>query len=507
MTRILTGRDTLQRLDMMIAETRQSLADAISNNDAADTRRAEVREEQVEAYRALARLRIDLLTGNPETDKIDDIHRKAEQLIQQQDNFVEQTADDLAATAQTIENLEAQRMALAGDLDRAIEAYEVRVNEIEAELSETSAYKTLLKAAEESASVVSRAEQKLSLAREDRREKGAPYQADSLFMYLWERKFRTPEYKAGSLTRMLDGWVAGLCGYDKARANYARLTELPERLAEHVEQVTEAHGEAVDALEAAEAEALAKGGADDLRAASDRLRSELDALEPKIEAAETDHLKTAERHDSALENGTGPAQQARQVLEEGLKSMSFPDLRVLAAETLELEDDRIVDALVKLRAEEMSLELEAERNFRLPQRRRSDLETIERLRRRFKRDRLDSPFATFKASTVDSILRELMRGDMDADRALRNLSRAVRRNNRKTYRGFGGRKRRDTLGLPDILEDVVWEVAKEAGRAGRYGGSPWSSGRTRRRAPPRSFPKKRRGGRSKGGGFRTGGGF
>jgi len=496
-------------MDGMIAETRQALADAISANDAADTRRAEVRDEQVEAFKTLAALRIDLLSNGQRTSDLDALHRRATLLLEQQDDFVADTAKSLSATADKIKALEDQRSALASELDDAIEDYETRVAEIETELTETAAYRALLKAAEDSASVVSRAEQKLALAREDRRDKGAPYQADALFMYLWDRKYRTPAYKAGPFNRFMDGWVARLCGYDQARANYARLTELPERLAEHVEQVTLEHDRAVDILEAAEMEALANGGADALREASDALRAKLDQMEPNIEAAELEHMKTAELHDSALENGAGPAQQARQVLEQGLKEMSFPDLRVLAAETLELEDDRIVDALVKLRAEEMSLELEAERNLRLPQRRRSDLETLERLRRRFKRDRLDSAYATYKASAVDSIFRGLLRGDVDADRALRQLSRAVRRKQTRTPNGFGGRRRRNTLGLPDVLEDVVWEMAKDAGRSGRYGGSPWSSGRTRRRAPPRSFPRRPSGGggRRGGGGFKTGGGF
>ncbi|MEO0881800.1 MAG: hypothetical protein AAFY34_03615 [Pseudomonadota bacterium] len=504
MTRILSGRQTLRRLDSMIADTREALADAISANDAADTRRAEVRDEQIAAFRALADVRMDLITNLTDLDQL---HRDAITLLAQQDEFVAEAASRIETASQRIKDLEDQRSHLAETLDRAIETYEVRVAEIEATLAETPAYQTLLKASEDSASVVSRAEQKLALARNDRRDKGAPYQADPLFMYLWNRTFRTPDYKAGAFVRVLDNWVAGLCGYDKARANYARLTELPDRLAEHVEHVTTSHSAAVDALESAEATALSDGGADDLKANVDELRQNLDAMEPEIEAAELIHMQAVDAHDRALDNGSGPAQKARLLLENGLKSMSFPDLRILAAETLELEDDRIVDALVKLRAEEMSLELEMERNLRLPGRRRKDLEMLERLRRRFKRDRLDSHYATFKASTVDTILRGLQRGDMDETRALRQLSRAVRRRKTKAPQGFGGRKRRDTLGLPDVLGDVMWEVAKEAGRSRRYGGSPWSSGRTRRRAPPRSFPRKRSGSGRKSGGFKTGGGF
>ncbi|MEM6900031.1 MAG: hypothetical protein AAF583_09700 [Pseudomonadota bacterium] len=508
MTRILTGRQTLLQLDGMIASAREALSDIIASNDAVDTRRVEVREEQVAAFRALAELRVDVLR-NYETNDLDEVHRAALDLLAQQDDFVEETATRITDASNRIKALEDKRSSLASQHDQAIDAYETRVADIEEALAETDAYKALLLAAEQSASIVSRAEQKLALARTDRQEKGAPYQADPLFVYLWKRKFRTPEYEARPFFRFMDGWVARLCKYDGARANYARLIELPERLAEHVERVVYDHETAVSALERAEADALNSGGADELKSVADAIRSELDAMEPEIEGAEQDHLQVVALHDSALENGAGPAQKALRLLQDGLRSKSFPDLRVLAAETLELEDDRVVDALVKLRAEEMSLELEAERNLRLPDRRRKDLETLERLRRRFKRDRLDSSYATFKASTVDSIFRGLLRGDVDESRALRQLSRAVRRRNTTATRGFGGRGRRDTLGLPDVLGDVMWEVAKEAGRAGRYGGSPWSSGRTRRRAPPRSFPTRRSsgsGGRSSGG-FKTGGGF
>ena len=510
MTRILTGRDALRRLDGVIAETRQAMADAISANDAADTRRAEVRDEQVEAFRALADIRIDLLQRKPGLGRLDQLHQRADDLLQQQDTFVDRIADALAESQAGLLELERQRAHLAETLDNAVETYEARVAEIEAKLSETPAYRDLLTEVETKASVVSRAEQKLELARSDRRDKGAPYQADALFTYLWERKFRTPDYKAGPLIRFLDGWVARLCGYDQAYLNYARLTELPERLGEHVTRVTGEYDTSVGALEAAEAKALTEGGADALKAKADQIRADLDGMEPKIEAAEAEHLDLAEAHEQALANGAGPAQQARHLLEEGLKAASFPDLRILAAETLELDDDRIVDGLVKLRAEEMSLELEAERNLRLPQRRRKELETLERLRRRFKRERLDSPYATFKASSIDSVLRSLLRGDVDADRALRQLGRAVRRRSTRTPQGFGGHRRRETLGLPDVLGDVVWEIAKEAGRSKRYGSSPWSSGSTRRRAPPRSFPRRSKGGSSrprKKGGFRTGGGF
>ncbi|MEL7481232.1 MAG: hypothetical protein AAGJ29_06705 [Pseudomonadota bacterium] len=505
----MNGRDALRRLDGAIVNTREALANAVRAKDDADTRRAEVGDAQIDGYRALAEIRLDLLKRPEDLDSLDRLHQEASDLLDAQDAFVEEILSALHATSERIGELEKSREETASKLDETIEAFETRVAEIEGELLSDPAYQQSVKDVETSASIVSRAEQKLEVARADQREKGVPYEADPLFSYLWRRKFRTPNYEGGGLTRLLDGWVARLCGYDKAHLNYARLTELPERIGEHLASVQSEHEVAVETLEAAEIAAMERGGALELKAEADEVRAQLNTIEISIEEAETAHLETAEKHEKALKNGAGPAQQARHILEQGLKTASFPDLRLLAAETLELEDDRIVDALVKLRAEEMSLELEAERNLRLPERRRQELETLERLRRRFKRENYDSPYATFNAATLDQILRGIMRGDLNADRALRQMSRAVKRRSTRVSGGFGGRRRRDTLGLPEVLGDVMWEIAKEANRGGSRS-TPWSSRPTRRRAPPRSFPRSsggRRGGGRKGGGFRTGGGF
>ena len=58
-------------------------------------------------------------------------------------------------------------------------------------------------------------------------------------MYLWRRKFGTAEYRAGNFARFLDRQVARLVGYDKARANYVLLNEIPQRLREHAARMKE----------------------------------------------------------------------------------------------------------------------------------------------------------------------------------------------------------------------------------------------------------------------------
>jgi hypothetical protein len=87
------------------------------------------------------------------------------------------------------------------------------------------------------AQMLEAAEAKAVQADKDLQEKRRPYEADPLFMYLWRRRFGTPEYRGKGLARYLDRRVATLIAFDGARRNYAVLIELPTRLQEHAERL------------------------------------------------------------------------------------------------------------------------------------------------------------------------------------------------------------------------------------------------------------------------------
>ncbi len=502
----LGGREALAEMDREIGTLRRTLSDALEDAEASDSRQAELRQQQAEAYRSLAKIRLDVVAAGISLDDLDGAERKARELLEHHEEYTEQQQDKVDECAAEISKLESERQKVAVALDAAVEAYEMRVAEIEAELEIDGDYLALADRLEEASAIVARSEQKLELARDDRKKKGAPYDDDPLFSYLWKRGFRTTDYRGGGITKLLDGWVARLIRFDRARLNYARLTELPERLAEHVQRVKEEQAEAQTNLEAAEHSALENGGAVDLETAANERRTELAKLDAQIEGAEDAHMAAVAAHEEIRRGGKGPAAEAREILEAALKKASFPDLRLLAAETIELEDDRIVDLLVKLRAEQMSLELDEKDVHARPALVKDDLKTLERLRSEFKQARYDSPYASFKASAIERVLSGVASGQLDVSRALRMLRKALVQRQPRTPRDFGGRRRNDTLGLPDVVGDVLFEVIKQSTRGG------WSGGRARpikRRSPRiksgKSSSKKRSG--KKGGGFKTTGGF
>ncbi len=524
MSNRLTGRDALSLLDSELRKLRQSLAAAIADADGVEARRGAIQREQAAAYGALAAMRLDLMQAGGDDAEFGKLEAAARALTERHAAFVEAEKAALEEASAVLASLEAKRSDLAARHDAAIAAFETRVAETETQLKGSAAYRGLVEAAEEARAVTLRAQQKLELARTDRTEKGAPYEQDALFSYLWKRKFRSPEYKAGGIIRMLDGWVGKLCRYDQAFLNYQRLTELPDRIAEHAVFVAGLEDEAEAALVAAEEQAMREAGVDALKSEADSLKAEIAACDADIAAAEEVHRAKAERHEAALKEETGPAVEARDLLAAQLRNASFPDLRVLAAETVDTQDDRLVDSLVRLRAEEMSLELEAGTRLMRPRILREDLARMEALRRQFKEARFDSPYALMSRAAFDEMVSNLMKGQMDVRDALRGLSRSVRRAEPQAHPDFGGRSRHDTIGLPDVmggmiggvLGEVLEEVIRETTRSGggRRDSGPIFPGPPKRTSRPssggRSFPSgggRSGGGGRRGGGFKTGGGF
>lgn len=515
------GRDALLELDALVVRARQGLADALSAADTGAARLTEIQREQASAYAALAQLRLGFAKAEETAGALSRIEADARDIAGRQAAFVETERLALEAAAAAVQQQEYKRAQLAREHDAAVAAYESRVVEAETRLRESPEYASLTGAAEEAQAMTERATQKLEIARADREEKGKPYREEALFQYLWQRKFRSPEYKAPPLIRMLDGWVARLCGYDQAFLNYQRLTELPDRIAEHAAYMARLANEAEARLVEAEAGAMAEAGTEALKAEADAIKRAIETCDKDIEIAEARHLAMAERHEAALRDETGPAVEARQRLETELRKASFPDLRILAAETVELDDDRIVDQLVRLRAEEMNLELEAGRIAARPAVLRDELGRMEAFRRQFKQARFDSPYAAVSKAAFDEVISDLLRDKLDVRGALQRLSRSVRRAEApsQAHPDFGGHGRSQTIGLPDVLGGVIGgvlgevleEVIRETTRGGgSYGSGPIFPGPPKRPSRPsrsggRSFPS---GGRRRGGGgFKTGGGF
>lgn len=501
----ITGREALSTFDRVVGRLRDKVAQAIDAADEIDHRDAEVRHEQIDRFLKLTDIRLDEI-ADADASELDRLHRDAKRLLDAHDAYISEEAERLTAASTAIADLELARDAEVERRAGLLETYETLVADTESKLKTDPDYLALLKASDDAASVAEHAEHKLLLAREELESKGAPYRDDALFSYLWDRGYRTADYKAMPLFRWLDGWVAHLCKFDQARANYARLTDLPVWLEEHSAQQNEDAAAALAALEAKETQALKSSGAEKVRLDADEVSDEIRTIDEKITHSETQHGVLAEAHADALSRKTGPAQDARELLHKGLQRLDMPTLRRLAAETVTPDDDDLVSDLVDLKKEELTLEIEGDDLRARPRRLKQDLAALESLRRQFKNGQLDSAYATFQPAIIDEAITDVLDGDTSPDKAYRKLKRKVKRREPRTNSGFGGPRRSNSLGIPEVLGEVAWEVLRQSDM-GRSIGLPKRTPRgwpSRRKSAPRP---RRRSSRGKRGGWKTGGGF
>ncbi|MDP3739847.1 MAG: hypothetical protein Q8R02_20840 [Hyphomonadaceae bacterium] len=489
---LITGRDALHRLDELALGARQQFDLAARSADNQSRRRSELTRLKAEGYRQLAALRLDVIKAGADA-RLSAAESEAQRLMEKHDEFVANIDGDVARAAEDLAAAEAKRRAGETEVDAALNAYEALTEQVEKDVQADPGYLELKQRFEDAQSIAIRAEQKLELAKTDRKDKSVPYETDPLFSYLWQRKFRTPEYRKSGLSRMLDNWVAKLCRYDEAYLNYARLVELPDRLAEHVANMKLEAAETEAAIDKFEAAKLQERGAGALQTKVEEAKGRLTALDAELNTAEAKHSALRESQEKAASGDSGPREAARRVIEDSLAKASFPDLKVLAAETTTPDDDRLVDVLIKLRTEELQMEVNWRNVDALPARRRVAADTMEQVRRRFKEAGLDSPYVLILRGAFNAAIEAYGMGPTaDGEQLWRALMATVRQAPMQDDSYFGGRRRGGSIGIGGVIAGaVLGEVLRELGRhggGGRWGGGGWGGG-----------------GGSSGGGFGTGG--
>jgi len=121
---------------------------------------------------------------------------------------------------------------------------------------------------------------------------------------------------------------------------------------------------------------------------------------------------------------------------------------------------------------------------------------------RFKEPWLASDSAEIKMALFDDALENLASGVTSVSKALKQIHQSVKRRERRTRNGFGGRHSGSDFEVYDILGVIAEEALRQG--MGQMG---------RRRGGFGRFPKRGRGisrrssSRKRGGGFKTGGGF
>jgi hypothetical protein len=291
--------------------------------------------------------------------------------------------------------LEENRKELERLRDEAGEALQHQLEQTHKRISETAAYRRQQELAQQAVAVAKHAEEKASRAEKDRQEKGKPYEADNLFMYLWNRRFLTPDYRGGWFTRQLDNWVAKIIDFQRNRSNYYLLLELPRRLREHATKVQQTAQLEMQALQSMERQAAEADGALTLQARVQEAEKQLKQLDADIEAEETRHQQLMAEE---AEFNAGTDAVSKQILDlqsAALEKEPLASLFQKARSTPRPDDDVLVARIQHLRERQEQINEEIQSINTILQQQQRSMGELEEVRRRYRQrgyDAYDSRF-------------------------------------------------------------------------------------------------------------------
>jgi chromosome segregation ATPase len=491
---MISGRQTLASIDEAVNAARGKHAEVENRIEDLNQTLAKQRQAQAEDYKALARLRLGQLADTSVIRHLDQSEQQVVALLAQRQAALSHLQEQIQAAESGLRALESERAAQAALVDSAAQAVDAAEAQTQARLDVDPAYVTQRDRATDAQRKAAHAQEKAARSEDEREEKGVSYREDPLFMYLWRRKFGQSGYKAWPLTRWLDGKVARLIGFADARANYARLNEIPTRLREHADALEAASESELSALKSLDETARVEDGIPALDARLAEEQAKLDAIDTRLTAAQADQQALEMRKARYAAGDDEYTKNALEFLAAEFQQDDLMELRREALTTPFPEDDVIVDRLLQREDERRRLDASLEglrQSLAQHQRRLQELET---LRVDFRRNGYDRAGSTFgDDAVVAMMLGQFLNGILDRRNLWRILQEQQRYRPERSDPGFGsggfGRGSVWNGGLGDLIKQG--DILGGMGRGSHGRGSVGGPGR----------------GRSSGGGFRTGGGF
>jgi hypothetical protein len=483
---MISGRQTLASIEQALTEERSKLEAVGQRIEAASAALAQLQKADAQDYRELAKDRVDLLAGGELVEHIDKAEQQVLALLANREVAAQELSERIQAAGTQRMTLEAERNAQANEVDHAAAAVDEAEARTQARLDADPTYQAQRQRAQEAERTAMHAEEKAASSEQEQEQKGESYRTDPLFMYLWERKYGLPAYQANSLVRWLDGKVARLIGFADARANYARLNEIPRRLREHADGLKNVAEADFQALRDLDTQAWEADGIPALQAQLEHQQAELDAIDGRIEAAEAEHQDLLAQKAAFA---SGDDEHTRKSVEYLAAEFQRDDLMELRREALATpfpDDDLVVSRMLQRDDERRTTQTTVQGLKNTLEQHRKRLAELEAVRTEFKRHRYDRAGSSFSdGAAIALMLGNFLNGMLDRQTLWKVLQEQQRYRPQRSDPTFGsggfGRGTPWGGGMGD-LGDIF----------GRLGGGGFGRGG---------------GGFGGGGGFRTGGGF
>jgi hypothetical protein len=423
----ISGSAMLKELDKGLASLRRDVRSLDSDIADSSQQVRSLGEAKLLFYRKLAEHRLEKLEQGGLLQGLDSVSQNVVELLDRRERAHGELLGEIRGEEERLEALEVKRTQLSDEAEAAALQLDEAEAEVQNRLEEDPAYRTQLEHAHRADAIADEAEAKTRDATDDKKSKGEPYEADHLFMYLWNRHYGTSEYSANPLTRMLDRWVAKLCNYDKARPNYWMLNEIPLRLQAHAEAARSRADAEFQELEKLETDAAGQMGLPRLNEVLDEREQALEACDESITAAEQRLAQLSDQR-SQFASGRDPLMmQALDRLADEMKSEGIQVLRRRAAETPDREDDRIVAEIIDTDERLEMLEEEHRDRQKIYRRQDQKVRDLSALRQQFKRRGYDDMRSMFvNGAALTGALQQFLGGLLDDEDLWRLIARSQR---------------------------------------------------------------------------------
>ncbi|MDY0039794.1 MAG: hypothetical protein RBS57_05735 [Desulforhabdus sp.] len=435
-----TGRDNLQLINQHIHQAQTAQEDAGRRLTELQRQLNDLHLQAADRYRELARIRLDNLQASHLVAQLEESDRAILNLLANLGQARRELEEKIRTGVSRQQQLEEQRKELEEQRDEAGDRLQKQLEQTRQRIIQTDVYQQQQKRVEEAAAVARRADEKASQKEQEQLAKGKPYEADSLFMYLWRRRYQTPDYRASWLTRRLDNWVARHIDYQRNRSNYQMLQDLPRRLREHANKAQQIAQLQAQALQTIERQAAEEDGILVLQARVQDAEKRIKQHDAEIEAEEAGHQQLL-KEQAAFNEGTDPlSKQIIDLQAAALQRQELAELLEEARATPRPEDDVIVVQLqqIQQRLRQIAEEIHSVNNF-LQQQQRS-MADLEELRRRYRQSGYDAYNSSFPGDfALGALLGQMLQGLMNSDMVWREVGRH-RQGSRPSgsWGGFGG---------------------------------------------------------------------
>lgn len=475
-----SGRKAYDDLNRQVDALRGETA-TLSKRLAELTREAErAQADEGRETARLAQFRLDELAARRVGERLGSAEREAMVQMAHKQVAQERCDADIAVSVERQRDFEAQRQREVAERDALLARFERDHADVAERTRASDAWRVLDERADRLAGQSALAQDKAAQSEADRVAKGQPYEADTLFIYLWDRQFGSAAYRAGALTRTLDGWVANLIGYHDASRNYRLLIALPGQLRRHADALKAQADEAQSDVERFEQQALDEAGVLSLQKRLEQAGARIDALAVKVAAEEKSHAHLLTRRGELADGTDEFTRKALAALNRAIAEAPADTLKAVASQTPSGHDDRVVAGIERARESKARLQVDIGACKLEHGKQLAALGRVEELRRRFRDERYDGGDSDIDDDLDwDDMLGGVLRGVLEMTRAWERVQRHQRFRLPKGIR------------IPGGMPDIFGGGRRSGRRSGGFGGNIFKGG----------------GGFGGGGGFKSGGGF